>query len=510
MLGTTILFTLVLLFTVVAIGGLISTSNLAIRLRDRVASGLIFSAVIAGLLSSFFSNRVLTLGDDLVDPGGGGEAGGTLLSKLILAIVLAASCSALVGWVTWWKPRPLTGPATAAGSIAVQPDWQLITAFALFFVCYGLVPLAFAPDFHFKVSLVYPIFFFLAVLLYLPYSRVSPVRIVTDALLLICVSSLLAAVLRPDVSVLSGYRGLIPGFDFRLYGLTSHPNSLGYAASCLLVLAMADSSRSNPVRVGTLFVAAMTLLFSQSKTSIVACMAGTAVILIWWLWSGRIGATRFQRGFDRILIGRALLAFLVASLVAIAWFVLTDAQLRYSVLSSLDQREVGRLGTFTGRTAIWQFAIDSAKAYPWFGYGLGLWTDESRIRIGLLGASSAHNLVLEVLVRSGILGLVALVILLGVMIRGLVLSIKETSAASLALLVIFLVRGFFEVPVQVHGIIGSGVFAFLTLLVCSDRSVRAVPKDFGRPLSVGPARALDGSFPREPRSAGGVVSSRLV
>lgn len=484
MIAASIFFTVVLLLSLAAAAALVFFSQMATRLRQWVAPGLIFAAVIAGLLSSLFSSRVLTLGDDLVDGAGAGDASGTLFAKVVLAGVLGLSCAALLGWLTWWARRTAVQKASDSLAIAERPDWALIGAFAFFFFCYGLVPLAFAPEFHFRVALVYPLFFFVAVLLYLPYSRISPIRIITNALLLICLTSLVAAVLRPDVAVLSGYRGLLPGFSYRLYGLTAHPNSLGYAASCLLVLALADTNRATMTRLATLVVAAGTLLFTQSKTSIVACMAGVAVVVVWRAWSGRFGSAGFQRSPGSVLIGRALLAFTAATIVALVWFVVIEPSLRSSVLGSLDQREVGRLGTFTGRTAIWQFAMESAEKQPWFGYGLGLWTDETRLRIGLLGASSAHNVFLEVLVRSGILGLVALFILLAVMLNGLFRSVAATSAASLALLVIFFVRGFFEVPIQVHGVIGSGVFAFLALLVCSDRSVRTWQR-----LTVNPGQA---------------------
>lgn len=472
----------VVLLTILSIGGIAFASHLTVMARPYVAPGLIYFAVVAGLLSNFSSGRVLYEAADMLGSGGTSEAGGTILSKAILAFILALSFSAVVGWIVW-QTRQRQSKSDSPNGQQYGPDRGLIYAFIFFFVCYGLVPLVFAPDFYFRFSLVYPIFFFLAVLLYLPYSRIDPIRVVMHSLFLICLFSLIAAVARPQVSVLSGYRGLLPGFSFRLYGLTAHPNSLGFASASLFVLAMAQIHRATMPRFIMLVVAASALLLSQSKTSILACAAGVAVLLSWRLWTGRIGSAERRREYSRILLGRAVIFFLLALTVVGSWFLVADSSFISSLLRALDQREVGRLETFTGRIGIWRFALDSATSHPWFGYGLGLWTDDNRTRTGLLGASSAHNLFLEVLVRSGVLGLVALFILLGVMLKGLMRSVEHTSAASIALLVIFLVRAVFEVSLHVHGVIGSEVFAFLALLICSARSASRVSPNSGMKLA---------------------------
>ena len=155
MIAASIFFTIVVLLTLGATVGLVLFGQMAARLRQWIAPALIFTAVVAGLLSNLFSSRVLTLGDDLLDASGAGDATGTLFAKLILAGVLGMSCAALLGWVTWWVRRPNSHKrATESAGSAEHPDWRLIGAFTFFFVCYGLVPLAFAPEFRFRIALI--------------------------------------------------------------------------------------------------------------------------------------------------------------------------------------------------------------------------------------------------------------------------------------------------------------------------------------------------------------------
>jgi hypothetical protein len=86
-----------------------------------------------------------------------------------------------------------------------------------------------------------------------------------------------------------------------------------------------------------------------------------------------------------------------------------------------------------------------------------------------------------------------------VLFKGLLRSVERTSAASIALLVIFMVRGFFEVPLHVHGVIGSEVFAFLALLICAVRTDRPDAMETTRQRGIsdsfgGPLQALRAGF----------------
>lgn len=170
-------------------------------------------------------------------------------------------------------------------------------------------------------------------------------------------------------------------------------NSLGYysAALILLVFGMFLSSR---LRLRTAFfllcVFSITLVCSGSRTSLVMAVLG---ILILWLNGKRMA----------ILAPFVFLSLLVLSANFHAVLEFLQGDVSDSVFFTLS-----------GRTVLWQAAIDAWLLNPVIGYGYGVGSRTAFTLVDLHGfaadISSVHNGFLEVLLGVGVVGFVPWVI----------------------------------------------------------------------------------------------------
>ena len=182
----------------------------------------------------------------------------------------------------------------------------------------------------------------------------------------------------------------IPG---RNYGVFSHPNVLGQAAaiSALFLLAY----RNNRV---LLLAPIFCILKCGSRTSIICLVAGVVIFLINSIFKSK-KSSKIRKLESPLVIGTFLLGILVVS---------SFQCLNY--IKFLDP------GSLTGRVSIWQSSLTIFQSSPIIGSG---WDWESRaVDSQLLNvwSVSAHNMLLEIIFSSGILGLL---LFLGILIKGL-------------------------------------------------------------------------------------------
>lgn len=88
------------------------------------------------------------------------------------------------------------------------------------------------------------------------------------------------------------------------------------------------------------------------------------------------------------------------------------------VAASIGLDLVGRSSTFTGRRGLWEYLIDSTADARWLGLGYGsYWADPERIAPYIIesqsGWDSAHSTAVEVLIGTGVIGVVLLAALVG-------------------------------------------------------------------------------------------------
>jgi O-antigen ligase len=202
------------------------------------------------------------------------------------------------------------------------------------------------------------------------------------------------------------------------------PNQIGYACGFGIFIAqylILTSEKEVRWKVCAAFLA-ITMLRSLSKTTIVACLAGEAFLLIW------------GRSFSR----RAKMLVLLVALVVIAagWGLIEAYADVYATAG--NQAE-----TLSGRLGIWVIMLTEGLEKPWIGHGFhSVWKvlppygpDQFEIR-------HAHNEVLQQFYAYGVAGVLLLVGLYGSFYRHVKrLAASPVRSLLLALFLFVIVRG---------------------------------------------------------------------
>jgi len=208
--------------------------------------------------------------------------------------------------------------------------------------------------------------------------------------------SLVTAVLRPGWAVLVGMPGVISWFSSRLFGVSVNPNGLGPIALLYLYLDLAEPSRSWMKWLGRLAALAV-LIWAQSKTVWAAALFGVAIKIA---YSSR---PILIRNLPRSLLLRySLTAILCFPALGLIWNPSLSALREVGI-------ESGTIVNLSGRTELWRITLEEWKNSPLIGYGPNLWNEEYRSKHFFVErpyASQAHNMVIQTLGESGLLGLV--------------------------------------------------------------------------------------------------------
>jgi exopolysaccharide production protein ExoQ len=148
--------------------------------------------------------------------------------------------------------------------------------------------------------------------------------------------------------------------------------------------------------------------------------------------------------------------------------------------ASLSENAVYGLSNATGRTSIWEVAIIAVGLEnPLFGQGGDFW-NQVLLRPGFSGATSAHNLFLEIFSRSGFIGLTALSIFLFFLVRYSLRAYKNTNGGSIALLIAFFVRAMFKSTIDTDAVLSGsflgGVAYFIYVIDRGAKPIRNINK----------------------------------
>ncbi|MDB5852729.1 MAG: O-antigen polymerase [Herminiimonas sp.] len=430
----------------------------------RVFQSMMLLTVVASVCSVVFSQRKLTLPTEslfLAKAAEATEAAINPMAKVPLVALIALSVALCIAWTVGLREDG--GVALRPALKGKVPQHDFLLAFSTFYVAFSLLPILFGQHYFFHISLIYPLFVFLALFLSVQNSRVDPVTVVKQSLALLVVGSLVSALAVPGFALQPGYTGLVGGFSWRLWGIAANANTLGSAACAMLVLELAEPARRRWLHWMLLTAAAVTLVMTQSKTSLAAALLGGGILAVWRI-AERL---RLESEVSSKSPGGATIALILAGCMATgivgAWLIFADDVLPRSMLDGLNSRAVTDLSTMTGRIWIWDAAIQAGMENLFFGQGAGMWEIENRLRLNLSGAVHAHNLFLEVFSRSGLVGLAGLFVFLYFLITYSVRAAKVTRGGSIALLGMFLMRSITEVPLQPNAILGAEFFALAAL-----------------------------------------------
>ena len=186
-------------------------------------------------------------------------------------------------------------------------------------------------------------------------------------------------------------------------GGLGHPNALG--RQCALLLALLVVLRHSwQVRWSIIAplaaLALVTLWRTDSRTAMAAAAAAVGV-----LW-----AQRYVPWWRGVVLLAAVLGIVVGSAILL----LDDGSAGLDEFASSLSRtgEAEEIYNLTGRTDLWQFALDQIAASPLFGYG---WGSARFVMVdGHFATHHAHNLLLNVMLGGGVVaGLLLAAMLLG-------------------------------------------------------------------------------------------------
>ncbi len=390
---------------------------------------------------SLFSGRNLVFVETRIDLLSTGVGQGARVLQLITLGLLALSAARVLGAIL------------RQASHTPAPGTPLYLAFLLFFISGTIVPCVLGTEPTFIHSIFYPGVLFTAAWC----ARREPLeRLITGAkigLYALMLGSLLAAVLWPSGAVQAGYKGLLPGIGFRLWGLGSNANSIGPLALLVFLLEVMQPTPGRWRRAFLLSANAAVFLLAQSKTTWLVLLPVAATLIV--------HQVRLKLGART---GLALLLALIATLVTVLLLVMVcDLDLWCARL--LNSRMGENLSTLTGRTRIWDVAVNTWLDNPLFGYGPNAWGPQFRAAIGMPYAFSAHNQFLQTLSVAGALGLLGLLVYLGHLAAAAWRCAASTRGVSLALLLMVLLRCLSEAPLSVQGLINGDTLTHL-LLFC--------------------------------------------
>jgi hypothetical protein len=280
------------------------------------------------------------------------------------------------------------------------------------------------------------------------------------SLFLLVSLSLVAAVIYPSLVLETGYRGLIPGLNIRLHGLSSNPNAMGPICLVAILLEVAFPHPDKVIRWLIILVSAVALMLTQSKTT---WIAGIAALMVSFA-ALRLPRTMadFQNGLVKSTTAIAAVAVVGIGLFLVILLAFGDVSSMLSPIS--NSREGAELTTLTGRSAIWQVAMGEWEKNPMFGYGPELWNAEFRSQVGMSFAYSAHNEYIQSLSRAGLIGLFALLVYMCCIGWLAIVKTRDTNGLSLALFVMLVVRSFSETPLSITTLATAEAFNHLLTL----------------------------------------------
>ncbi|WP_296750605.1 O-antigen ligase family protein [Thiobacillus sp.] len=374
-----------------------------------------------------------------------------------------AGYTAIAGWVGWalrLSSLSIVGVAITVIVMALikrqkqqGATFLIVGLFAVVFSMITSVTLGEKPAFIYQNF--YPVLLMTSLLL---MPRIEPEQVAIQAkrvLFVLMVGSLVLAAIFPSRFAEMSYVGIIPGFHIRLHGLAPHANSLAPLALLYLVLSYWVRGK-NPWHFLGVASALLVLVLTQSKT---VWGAGLLMLFV-------VAVVKLNRQFTQEMkvarVGWATLVTLGAFLGGAALLPLLFTDLAGGLFHAL-MADSG-VSTLTGRTDIWQTTIDTWRNNPWFGYGPKLWDVEFRITHGaVLAAWHAHNQYLQALGEAGIVGLAAVLIYTVALIYYGFKFAGRTRGASLALLLLLLVRTITEIPLRLTLLLDTTYFVHLVV-----------------------------------------------
>lgn len=214
------------------------------------------------------------------------------------------------------------------------------------------------------------------------------------AIILICLVSLFLYYLFPDISRFNYWEDGSYIQSTRMSGSVGHPNALGFLlATGLLTYLGLDIWKSKSFLVRYSFIVLIFgLWLTNSKTSIF-----TIIVCASFLYCAK-----------KSLIKTYLVSLLILFITILLLVSFFPHALKILIFSASRSGDFEEIFTMTGRTNIWNVVVDLIKNNIIFGYGFASSSQVISSYASLVGfnVSHAHSLYLNLLLTSGLIGVV--------------------------------------------------------------------------------------------------------
>lgn len=336
--------------------------------------------------------------------------------------------------------------------------WGLFWAFVVFVLSNQIANAIFGshPSFDHKYLYAFPVYF--CFFLIAQTQAEACLHLARNSLLLFFMCSALAAVVMPQAVIETGYSGFLPGISIRYHGLGTHANGIGPLAVALVICLWHFPYHSCKLNRFSWFLVLISLLLSQSKTSIIT--AGVVgILLALYNYEGRENSSPRSSLFIAITGSFCLL---LSGIIAMVWLGIDAGQ---KFIDQLDIHDGNSVATLTGRTSIWLLSWQEFMASPVFGYGPSIWGPTYRESVGLLIAPHAHNQLMQSLSSGGLVGALGLSFYTVTLTMYAIRAAKRSKGMSLAFVALMLIRSLTETPFNSLSVIQLEFFVQLLAMV---------------------------------------------
>jgi O-antigen ligase len=372
------------------------------------------------------------------------------LGRINSALIVFASCQRLT--------RPFISPKAES-----RAPTALLIAFVIYFVTNAVTAAFFSSHPSIQHDYFYLLFAGSAALLFTEGEEVIAIRAARNAYFILLTASVGFLVLNPSLVLSSNYlTGFIPGFTFRYAGLAPHANSLGMMISLFFVCLANKPFANRWLNFVAWVMGFLSLLACQSKTNWIAIIVALACISYF-----NYGAFIKRRFFDfKKPIVPALFIFALMTIATALTGIIMFGELGGKIDTLLSSRAGSELLSLSGRDLIWDVALNEWHNSPLFGYGLTIWDEAHRAKIGLPNAVSAHGQFYQSLASAGIFGVFGLFVYVVTLCWFSLKTAKSSKGLTLALFSMILFRSISETPLTpINHFHADGLTHVLLLMV---------------------------------------------
>lgn len=440
------------------------------RKRQMFFSLLLWAIAVGTAVPSLTKPRILEEMDLMNAPlylGGGGSLAmaGFWVSKILTWLVVLLAAALLVSHFLQSRPvRRLPRQRNATTF--------LIVGVVSYLVLGSVVNALFGTKPDLDHEMIYPFLLFGVALTLQPEGYQNTLGTIRNVIIMLCVVSLLMAVISPERVLQTGHKGLIPGFSVRLWGAMPHANALGGLSLFYLIIERLAPWKTGLFRWLAWGIVFVTLVLTQSKTNWLIGMALAGLLFALELSRALGEGVRNPRRQQTVAV---TLGILVIG-VAVAFIILLGIGPETLFARVAGSFEAAGATTLTGRDVIWELAIKEWHANLLFGYGPTMWDADYRLAVGVPYAYHGHNQYLNALARGGLFGMAGVVLMLIAYLYYAVRFFTATQGVLLAALAMILARGFTETPLSIWGVSSQEILINLTLVALIAQLARSEPE----------------------------------